>query len=68
VIGMARNTSRSDSPELPAFPPQAANTVAELANTNTAAPATAADPANPLDHPVSHKPNSPTGPGHGSGK
>lgn len=63
---MARTTSRSTGPELPAVPPQAANSVEELSPLNTAAPARPSDPANGPAHPVSRKPNAPTGGGDGN--
>jgi hypothetical protein len=63
---MARTTSRSDGPELPAVPSQAANTVEEVSPLNTAAPARDSDPATNTAHPTSRKPNAPTGGGHGN--
>jgi hypothetical protein len=64
---MARTTSRSDGPELPAVPTQAANTVEEVSPLNTAVPARDSDPANGQAHPTSRKPNAPTGGGgHGN--
>lgn len=68
VIVMARITSRSSGPDLPAVPPQAANSVEDVSPLNTAAPARDSDPANGQAHPTSRKPNAPTaGGGHGGG-
>jgi hypothetical protein len=65
---MARTTSRSDGPELPAVPSQAAGSVEQVSPLNTAAPARDSDPATNTAHPTSRKPNAPTGGGgHGGG-